>query len=159
MAAQITGRVKNHVRGILRRRVQERRQARPGRREGFLQHPSTEQHFYPGEDEDFPAEGISNATADLWERMGGEASADQSPDDEGSVLPSVPDVSALLDDLERRKVISRADRELIETTAVDGFALKDLASSPAECQRLKKRRQRALAAIRGFLLNILNPKS
>ena len=159
VAAQIAGRVKNHVRGILRRRIRERRQACPGSREGPLQPSATGHRFLTGVDEDFPEEERSDAASVLWERLGGESATDQLPDDEGSMLPSVPDVSALLDDLERRKVISRADRELIETTVIDGFSLKDLASSPAEYQRLKKRRQRALAAIRGYLLNILNPKA
>ena len=88
----------------------------------------------------------------LWERMGVEVATDQFANDDGQELPSVPDVSALLDDLERRKVISRADREIIETTVIDRFSLKDIASTPAEYQRLKKRRQRALAAIRECLL-------
>lgn len=58
------------------------------------------------------------------------------------MLPSVPDVSALLDDLERRKVINRADQEVIETTVIDGFTLTELASTPTEYQRLKMRTNR-----------------
>lgn len=67
-------------------------------------------------------------------------------------LSSVPDVSALLDDLERRKVITRSDRLIIETTVIEGKQLKDLASLPAEYERLKKRRQRAFRAIREHLV-------
>jgi hypothetical protein len=151
VAAQITGRVKNSIRGILRRRIQERRQARPGSREGPMQPSATGHRFMPDADEDFSAEEHSDAAAALWERLAGEAATDQSSEDEGPVLTSVTDVSALLDDLEQRKVINRADRELIETTVLDGFSLKDIASSPAEYQRLKKRRQRALSAIKKSL--------
>ena len=138
VAAQITGRVKNSIRGVFRRRVQETSQARPGSREGPQQPSVTGHRFSPGADEDFAEEEHSDAAAVLWERLGGEAATDQSFDYKGPVLTSVPDVSALLDDLERRKVINRADREIIETTVIEGFPLKEVASSPAEYQRLKK---------------------
>jgi len=45
-------------------------------------------------------------------------------------------------------------KTIIETTVIDRFSLKDIASTPAEYQRLKKRRQRALAAIREALTSI-----
>ena len=159
VAAQITGRVKNSIRGILRQRIQEVRQARPGSREGPVQPSVTGYRFSPGADEGFQDEEFSDAVVALWERMGVEAVTDQFANDDGQELPSVPDVSALLDDLERRKVIVRADREIINATVIDGFPLKDLATSPAEYQRLKKRRQRALAAIRKHLINLLNSEA
>jgi hypothetical protein len=152
VAAQIIGRVKNNVRSVIRRRFRDMRNARPGRREGVGQGIAARHRLYP-DDDGVPYDWGGKTEEAVTDRLGEETAADHRIDSrEEDNLPSIPDVSALLDDLERRKVIIRADREIIETTVIDRFLLKDIASSPAEYQRLKKRRQRALAAIRSYLL-------
>jgi len=50
-------------------------------------------------------------------------------------------------------VIRAEDREIIYETVIRERPLKDLATDPREYQRLKKRRQRSLAAIREYLRN------
>lgn len=153
VASQIIGRVKNNVRSVLRRRFRERRNARPGRREGVGQGIAARHRFYP-DDDGVPYDWGGKTEEAVADRPGEETAADHRIGSrEEDNLPFVPDVSALFDDLEQRKVINRADREIIETTVIDRFSLKDIAATPAEYQRLKKRRQRALAAIRSALIN------
>ena len=148
VAAQIIGRVKNNVRSALRRRFREMRNARPGRREGVGQGIAARHRLYP-DDDGVPYDWGGKTEEAVADWPGEETVVDHRIGSrEEDNLPSIPDVSALLDDLERRKVINRADREIIETTVLDRFSLKDIASTPVEYQRLKKRRQRALHAIR-----------
>jgi len=63
------------------------------------------------------------------------------------------DAGAFLDSLVASGVIHAGDREVIYETVIRGRSLKDLATDPKEYQRLKKRRQRSLAAIREYLRN------
>jgi len=148
VAAQIIGRVKNNVRSVLRRRFREMRNAQPGRREGVGQGIAARHRLYP-DDDGVPYDWGGKTEEAVADWPGEETVVDHRIGSrEEDNLPSIPDVSALLDDLERRKVINRADREIIETTVLDRFSLKDIASTPVEYQRLKKRRQRALHAIR-----------
>jgi hypothetical protein len=141
VAGQIIGKVKNAIQAMLRRRINEgRHHELPGSREGPMHRFSAEEERGPVDEEGWiygSAQGKGEAATDLY-------AADREVYD----LSSVPDVSALLDDLERRKVITSADRQIIETTVIEGKQLKDLASTPADYQRMKKRRQRALRAIR-----------
>ena len=58
-----------------------------------------------------------------------------------------------LDNLVAAGVIRAEDREIIYETVIRERPLKDLATDPREYQRLKKRRQRSLAAIREYLRN------
>ena len=150
---QIIGRVKNSIQAILRRRIKEGGHARPGSREGPAQRFAIKQHNYP-----FGGEGalygwVGGAGEAVADGFGGEAAAELfTADREVYDLSSVPDVSALLDDLERHKVITRSDRQIIETTVIEGKQLKDLASNPTDYERMKKRRQRALRTIRKHLV-------
>jgi hypothetical protein len=150
VAGQIIGRVKNSIQAILRRRIKEGGHARPGSREGPAHRFAIKQN-YP-----FGGEGAPYG----WVESAGEAAADLFDADRGGYdLSSVPDVSALLDDLEQHKVITRSDRQIIETTVIEGKQLKDLASHPTDYERLKKRRQRALRAIREHLVKSMNQKA
>jgi hypothetical protein len=63
------------------------------------------------------------------------------------------DAGAFLNDLVAAGVIHAEDRDLIQKTVIEDRPLKDLATDPKEYQRLKKRRQRSLAAIREHLRN------
>jgi hypothetical protein len=152
VAGQIIGKVKNASQAILRRRIKEGGHARPGSREGPAQRFGIKQN-YPFGGECVPygwVEGTGEAVADGF---GGEAAAELfAADREVYDLSSVPEVSALLDDLERHKVITRSDRQITETTVIEGKQLKDLASHSIDYERLKKRRQRALRAIREHLV-------
>ncbi len=153
VAAQIIGRLKNNVRTVFRRRFREMRNVRPGRREGVGQGIAARHRLYP-DDDGVPYDWSGKTEEAVTDRPGEETAADHRIDSrQKDNLPSVPDISALLDDLERHKVINRADREIIETMVIDGFPLKDIAATPTEYQRLKKRRQRALRAIREDLLH------
>ena len=152
VAGQIIGKVKNAIQAILRRRIKEGRYARPGSREGPA-HRFAKKQNYPFGGEGAPYGWVDGAGEAVVDGFAGEAAADLfDADREGYDLSSVPDVSALLDDLERHKVITRSDRQIIETTVIEGKLLKDLASTPADYQRLKKRRQRALRSIREHLV-------
>lgn len=145
VAGQIIGKVKNAIQAILRRRIKEgRNHELPGSREGPAHRFLAEEERYLADEEGWiygSAQGRGEAATDLY-----------AVDREVYDLSSVPDVSALLDDLERRKVITSADRLIIETTVIEGKPLKDFASLPAEYERLKKRRQRALRAIREYFV-------
>jgi hypothetical protein len=159
VAGQIIGKVKNAIQAILRRRIKEGGHARPGSREGPAHRFAIKQNYpYGGEGALYGwVESAGEAIADGF---GNEAAADLfDADREVYDLSSVPDVSALLDDLERCKVITRSDRQIIETTVIEGKQLKDLASHPTDYERLKKRRQRALRAIREYLVKSMNPKA
>jgi len=63
------------------------------------------------------------------------------------------DAGDFLDNLVAAGVICAEDREVIYETVIKERPLKDLASDPSEYQRLKKRRQRSLLAIREHLRN------
>ena len=63
------------------------------------------------------------------------------------------DAGDFLDNLVAAGVIRAGDRAVIYETVIKGRPLKDLATDPREYQRLKKRRQRNLAAIREYLRN------
>ena len=151
MAGQIIGKVKNAIQAILRRRIKEGGHARPGSREGPA-HRSAIKQNYPYGGEGAPDGWVESAGEAVADGFGNEAAADLfDADREVYDLSSVPDVSALLDDLEKHKVITRSDRQIIETTVIEGKQLKDLASYPTDYEKLKKRRQRALRAIREHL--------
>jgi len=66
---------------------------------------------------------------------------------------NLADVGAFLDNLVAAGVICAEDREVIYETVIRERPFKDLATDPKEYQRLKKRRQRSLAAIREYLRN------
>ena len=152
VAGQIIGKVKNAIQAILRRRIKEGGHARPGSREGPAQRFAIKQNYLFG-GEGVPYGWVEGAGEAVADGFGGEAATDLfDADREVYDLSSVPDVSALLDDLEWHKVITRSDRQIIETTVIEGKQLKALASTPADYQRLKKRRQRALRAIREHLV-------
>jgi len=68
--------------------------------------------------------------------------------------PTIPDGHALLDDLVRSRVITKADKKMIIATVIEGKSLKDI-SHPKHYDRLKKRRQRTLLAIKEYLANRL----
>lgn len=159
VAGQIIGKVKNAIQAILRRRIKEGGHARPGSREGPAHGFAIKQN-YPFGAEGAPYGWVGGAGEAVADGFGGEAAADFfDADREIYDLSSVPDVSALLDDLERHKVITRSDRQMIETTVIEGKQLKDLASHPTDYERLKKRRQRALRAIREHLIKSMNQKA
>jgi len=63
------------------------------------------------------------------------------------------DAGDFLDNLVAAGVIRAEDRKIIYETVIRERPLKDLATDPREYQRLKKRRQRSLAAIREYLRN------
>jgi len=152
VAGQIIGKVKNAIQAILRRRIKEGGHARPGSREGPA-HRSAIKQNYPYGGEGAPDGWVESAGEAVADGFGNEAAADLfDADREVYDLSSVPDVSALLDDLEKHKVITRSDRQIIETTVIEGKQLKDLASHPTDYERMKKRRQRALRAIREHLV-------
>lgn len=65
----------------------------------------------------------------------------------------LPDAEALLDVLVQEGVIRAEDRHIIIETVIRQRPLKDLTANPTQYQRLKKRRQRALLAIREHLRN------
>jgi hypothetical protein len=65
----------------------------------------------------------------------------------------IPDAEAFLAGLVREGIINAGDRGLIYETVIKERPLKDLTADPTEYQRLKKRRQRALLAIREHLRN------
>ncbi|HNY72674.1 MAG TPA: hypothetical protein PLU95_06535 [Syntrophales bacterium] len=64
------------------------------------------------------------------------------------------DAESFLTGLVAMGVIGAEDREIIYETVIKERPFKDLATDPKEYQRLKKRRQRCLAAIRKYLRNI-----
>lgn len=65
----------------------------------------------------------------------------------------LPDAEALLAGLVEEGVIRAEDRDIIYETVIRQRPLKDLTADPTEYQRLKKRRQRALTAMREHLRN------
>lgn len=67
-----------------------------------------------------------------------------------------PDALDFLDHLVSTRIITRSDRQLIMATLAQGKSLRDMASSPTEYERLKKRRQRVLETIRKSFRKYLN---
>ncbi len=67
----------------------------------------------------------------------------------------VQDAGGLLDHLVQVRVIAKEDRKLISRTFVEGKQLKEVVTRPEDYERLKKRRERAMKAVRRYLLNML----
>jgi hypothetical protein len=67
-------------------------------------------------------------------------------------FPDIADAETFMDILVEAGVIAAADRDLIKATSISDLPLKEMTSNPKEYERLKKRRQRALLAIREYLL-------
>ncbi len=84
--------------------------------------------------------------------IGNVAITDRDPSDEEK---DIPDLHALLNHLIQTRQITKTDKEIIIATLGEGKSLKDIASTPADYERLKKRRQRILKTIRSHLANIL----
>jgi hypothetical protein len=68
---------------------------------------------------------------------------------------NVKDAGGLLDHLVQARVITKEDRKLIGKTVVEGKSLKEAVTRPEDYERLKKRRERAMKAVRRHLLNLL----
>ncbi|MFH1079136.1 MAG: hypothetical protein V1766_02560 [Pseudomonadota bacterium] len=79
--------------------------------------------------------------------------ADGKWDPFGAAEDDIPDAEALLAGLVEEGIIRVKDRDLIIETVIRQRPLKDLTADPTEYQRLKKRRQRALTAMREHLRN------
>jgi hypothetical protein len=70
-----------------------------------------------------------------------------------------PDLTAVMDHLVRIRQITIADRKMITATLIGDKSLKEIAPTPAEYERLKKRRQRTLQTIKKYLANHLKSKA
>ena len=70
-------------------------------------------------------------------------------------IPDIADAETFMEILVEAGVITAADRDLIKATSISDLPLKEITSDPKEYERLKKRRQRALLAIREYLLKYM----
>jgi hypothetical protein len=66
----------------------------------------------------------------------------------------IPDAYALLDELVQRRAITVADKKVIIATVIEGKLLRDV-SDPRHYEQAKKRRQRAIFAVKQYLANKL----
>jgi hypothetical protein len=139
VATQIVGPLRNRVRDRMNRKLAHNRMETSwhGDREGQESEAADSAHDY-GLPATFPAE-------DIPRKEQGEAGDWQAY--------SLPDAEVLLAGLVREGIINAGDRGLIYETVMKERPLKDLTTDPTEYQRLKKRRQRALLAIREHLRN------
>lgn len=139
VAMQIVGPLKNTMRDRMNRRLAHNRMETSwhGDREGQESEAADSAHEH-GLPASFPA-------GDLFPQDQDRSGAWQAYD--------LPDAEALLAGLVEEGVIRTEDRDLIIETVIKERPLKDLTTDPTEYERLKKRRQRALAAIREHLRN------
>ncbi len=131
VAAQIVGRLKNKTRRLINE------SSKKDRREGFT---AIEDILNPDEICD-PLENMDDHETSVRQEDSGERF-------------DIPDAEAFLGRLLWEGVINEKDKMILTATIIEGRPLRDISSSPSEYQRLKKRRQRALLAIRKAKLNL-----
>jgi hypothetical protein len=114
-------------------------------------------HMRDGDHDEGPPASFTDGIPDLFRKEQGGvdvAGHDGEYGEAGDLQAySLPDAEAFLAGLVREGIINAGDRGLIYETVIKERPLKGLTADPVEYERLKKRRQRALTAMREHLRN------